>query len=375
MPSRTPGVIRSRGVALHLAAATLVAACSTAAPVNAVPTSVQTSVPTGRPPSAMVDKEVTFDSGGVSVAGSMREASEPGGGPRPAAVLIAGSGPTDRDGNSALAQGDIGTLRFIADELARGGVASLRYDKPGTGRTGLGPYATSGEPVDLAVFSAPVAAAVTFTRQRPGVDGRDMTIVGHSEGALLGLAFAATSKPGSLRRVVLVAPPARRYLDLAREQVTHQLAAAVQSGSIPAATAREMTSQLDAAIRAVRTGAPLPAPLTPPLAGLFNPANARFLAEIDRIDPVAVARSLPKRLSVLVVCADKDIQVSCADTRRLVAALRERPGAVVRFEQLRGVNHVLKEVGTQPSTGAEYTAALPFSRQFARALARFVKAG
>src|SRR5436305_15246668 len=56
-----------------------------------------------------------------------------GSGPFPAVVFIAGSGPTDRDWNSPLLPGSNGSARLIAEELARAGFASLRYDKRASG--------------------------------------------------------------------------------------------------------------------------------------------------------------------------------------------------------------------------------------------------
>src|SRR5215471_3415200 len=56
-----------------------------------------------------------------------------GSGPFPGVVFVAGSGPTDRDWNTPLLPGSNGSARLIADELARAGCASLRYDKRASG--------------------------------------------------------------------------------------------------------------------------------------------------------------------------------------------------------------------------------------------------
>src|SRR5678816_1071136 len=56
-----------------------------------------------------------------------------GAGPWPAALLIAGSGPTDRDGNSPLLEEPVDNLKRLAQALAARGIASLRYDKRGVG--------------------------------------------------------------------------------------------------------------------------------------------------------------------------------------------------------------------------------------------------
>src|ERR1700722_2746918 len=69
-----------------------------------------------------------------------------------AALLIAGSGPTDRDGNSKLLPGQVGTLQSLAQTLSDDGMASLRYDKLGSGQTGLGPYAEDPTKGGVTVF-------------------------------------------------------------------------------------------------------------------------------------------------------------------------------------------------------------------------------
>lgn len=87
----------------------------------------------------MSDTEISFQSGDVTLYGSLRLAASPDA-PAPAALILAYSGPTDRNGDSALLEGDIGTLRFIADLLEKQGISSLRYDKLGSGETALGDY-------------------------------------------------------------------------------------------------------------------------------------------------------------------------------------------------------------------------------------------
>ena len=84
-----------------------------------------------------VDDEVSFDADGLTIHGTYRHQQDAG--PGPAALLISESGPTDRNGDNAVV-GPIGNMRQLAEQLSDSGVASLRYDKVGTGKTGLGPY-------------------------------------------------------------------------------------------------------------------------------------------------------------------------------------------------------------------------------------------
>src|SRR5437868_5892579 len=75
--------------------------------------------------------EVTWLLGETSVSGTLFRPVGPG--PFPAVVMVAGSGPTDRDWNSPLLPGTNGSARLLAEELAQAGIASLRYDKRASG--------------------------------------------------------------------------------------------------------------------------------------------------------------------------------------------------------------------------------------------------
>src|SRR5215470_3378295 len=75
--------------------------------------------------------EVTWQLGETSVYGTVVRPVGPG--PFPAVVMVAGSGPTDRDWNSPLLPGSNGSARLLAEALAEAGFASLRYDKRASG--------------------------------------------------------------------------------------------------------------------------------------------------------------------------------------------------------------------------------------------------
>src|SRR4051794_4369481 len=99
-----------------------------------------TASPASRTTPAWVEEEVSFRVDGMTVYGTWRHPARPGA-KVPAVLIIAGSGPTDRDGNSPGLSG-MDTYKTLAGLLSAGGVASLRYDKLSSGKTGLGPYAS-----------------------------------------------------------------------------------------------------------------------------------------------------------------------------------------------------------------------------------------
>lgn len=106
------------------------------------------------------DKEIQFQSGDKNQNKNV-----------PGVIIIAGSGPTDRNGNSTVSNtyGNVNTYKWIADLLAKNGYASLRYDKFGSGKTGLGPYT----PSDIAgltfnIFLQEANNALKYLGNQPG---------------------------------------------------------------------------------------------------------------------------------------------------------------------------------------------------------------
>ena len=135
------------------------------------------------PPFPYAVEEVQFDNPeapGVRLAGTL--AKPEGEGPFPCVVLITGSGPQDRDETLF----DHKPFAVWADALARAGVASLRYDDRGVGKsTGLFSSATSDD------FASDAKAAVRFLRSRSDVDPKRIGLMGHSEGGLIAPMVAA----------------------------------------------------------------------------------------------------------------------------------------------------------------------------------------
>ncbi len=320
-------------------------------------------------PASWTDDPVSFPVANMTVYGTFRH---PIGsrGPVPAALLIAGSGPTDRNGDTPLIPGDIGTLKNMAHVLSDDGVASLRYDKLGTGQTGFGSY-TDPATVDLAAFRDEANAALTFLASQTGVDRDRLMVFGHSEGALYAL-LLATASPGTVAPVHalgLVEPASRRILDQVSEQAHAQADTAVQAGRLSAAQAAQSTAAIDAAIAQFRATGQVPPDEPSGLRPIINSANARFLFQEDAVDPAGVAAQLPRGTPVLVTCSDADIQVTCQDVDQLMPGLTSA-GTRIDYVHLTGVDHALKEDASR--TPANYAQPLPFSTQLSSALASFV---
>lgn len=332
--------------------------------------------PTAQPPpptpsASWVEDSVSFPVADMTVYGTFRHRASQARAV-PAALLIAGSGPTDRNGDSAAMPGQVDTLRNLARALSDDGVASLRYDKLGTGQTGLGPYASDPAKLDIGVFRDEAIAALNFLANQSGIDRAHLMALGHSEGALYAmmLATAASGTGPAVRSLGLVEPASRRILDHVSEQAHAQADAAVGSGRVSAARAAESTAAIDRAIQEFRATGQVPLDEPPGLRAVINAANAHALLQEDAIDPAALAAQLPRDLPVLVTCSDADLQITCQDVDALVAGLTGA-GAKTDYVHLTGVDHVLKEDASR--VPANYTKPLPFSAQLVAALASFTQ--
>ena len=104
---------------------------------------------------AAVSREVSFVVGGTTTYGTLDIPAHRSGQRLAAALLLAGSGPTDRNGNDIAANLTPYTLQLIAGELARMGIMSLRFDKYFAGQTGGGTFAANPSSIDLAAYHPP----------------------------------------------------------------------------------------------------------------------------------------------------------------------------------------------------------------------------
>lgn len=333
-----------------------------------------TATPTPTIAPLFAEEEIQFTDGPDTLYGTLSLPNLPG--KRPAALIIAGSGPTNRNGDNPLIRGDVGTLRNIANTLAAAGVASLRYDKIGTGKTGLASHATDASKVDFELYISGALAAYNTLIARPEVDPTKTVIIGHSEGGLIALVLAERLKEkGQPAALVLATPISVPYFDLLRRQITDQFAAAVKAGLFTQDQANTALAELDAIIASLLEKGTPPATITfPAFVQLFgNPVNNRFLAQAAKYDPRQMVAGWAK--PALLFCATLDVQVSCGDVEALRAAF-PTANTGVQFVALKGVNHVLKEVTTPNENPLEDygNPALPFSQEAASTLTAFVTA-
>ncbi|PKP90826.1 MAG: alpha/beta hydrolase [Alphaproteobacteria bacterium HGW-Alphaproteobacteria-14] len=267
------------------------------------------------------------------------------------ALIIPGSGPTDRDGNNPLGV-RAASYRLLAEGLAAEGIASVRIDK--RGMFGSAAAIPDANAVTIADYVADTAAWVGVIRATTGASC--VWLLGHSEGGLV--ALAAAQEVEGLCGLVLIAAPGRPLGEVLKEQLRANPANAPLLGAAESAIDQLAAGQrVDAAT------------LPPALLPLFNPALQDYFISIMALDPADLAARA--QLPILIVQGGKDLQVSVADAQRLKAA---NPSAALTI--LPDASHVLKDVaGNSPADNmATYTAPdLPLAKGIIAAIAGFIQ--
>jgi uncharacterized protein len=316
-----------------------------------------------------VDDEVSFVADGLTLYGTYHHRA--GGSPAPAALLISESGQTDRNGDNAVA-GPVGTMKALAGLLSDRGVASLRYDKVGTGRTGLGPY--QGHPTDVgsAVYTAGAKAAVRFLAGQSGTDKDRISVYALGEGTVHAMTLAgeggqaADASAPKIHSLGLLQPLSARYLDLISQRVRSDVDSEVKAGRKTSVEADQVVAAWNAAVGQARTDGSAPTDLPDGLSAILNPKNVKAVVEADAIDPLALASKIPAGTPVLLTCSDSDAQASCRAVQPLADALKQTQ---LDFVQLKGASHVLKDDPTDSIKN--YAKDQPLTPQFVNALDKF----
>ncbi|HEV8194866.1 MAG TPA: alpha/beta fold hydrolase [Ktedonobacterales bacterium] len=257
--------------------------------------------------------------------------------PFPAVVMVAGSGPTDRDWNSPLLPGSNGSARLLAEALARAGFASLRYDKRASG-----PRARENMQVLIGKLSMQshvdelTGAVRTLASQAHVREGRIFALA-NSEGTLHALNYQVHRPAIPFAGLTLIGPPGRPVGVVARSQL------AVQAAVIPNGDA--LLALYDAAIARFLAGEPMaPDPALPQdvqmiLQALETPANLPFARELWMADAATPLKRVD--VPVLVVIGGQDLQEDWqADGEPLQRAAAGHENVSFLFPE--NANHVLK---------------------------------
>jgi dienelactone hydrolase len=268
------------------------------------------------------DERVNVPANGFNLAGTVSKASSANT-RNPAVILVAGSGPLDRDETVA----GIPIFGQLAGALADAGLVVLRYDKRGNGQSG-----GRAEAASITDYADDLRAAVKFMGNRKDVDPRRIAVAGHTEGGLV--ALLAGSKDSHIAALVLMNTPGHLGSEVILAQQQHILDRSKLSDEEKRARV-ELQKRIHDAVITGKGWDALPAQLR-------RQVDTPEYQSILTFDPATV---MPKvRQPVLVVQSALDAEIDPSNGDRLASLARSRKRqAPVDLVKLDGVNHLFIE--------------------------------
>jgi len=279
---------------------------------------------------------VSWPVGGIDVEATLTRPRRRG--PFPSVIMVAGSGPTDRNWTTPLLPGANGSAGLLARALTDAGFVTLRYDKLASGPHARENAAQMMGKISLQSHLDELAGGVRLLSKRDDVDPGCIFVLTNSEGAIHALNYQTHAPDPPFAGLVLTAAPARPAGALARAQIAAQLA--------PVPGGEQLLAEYDAVMadfvagRPVQAGANLPESLRNVILSVTSPANQPFARELWVTDPLVWLAEVTA--PVLVVIGKKDIQVDWQTDGPLFEALAvNHPNITIVYPD--DANHVLKQ--------------------------------
>lgn len=262
----------------------------------------------------------------------------------PVALIIAGSGPTDRNGNNPMMKNN--SLKMLAEALAKNGIASLRFDKRGVGES----KAAGGVSESALVFEnyiEDVKSWVNYLKQDKRFS--KIIIIGHSEGSLIGMIGGAK---------------ADKFISIAGAGDSADKILKTQIGARSMKQLDDMTFPI---IDSLKNGFTVKK-VDPMLNSLFRPSVQPYLISWFKYNPQTEIKKLT--IPILIVQGNKDIQVTEKDAENLANA--NKNSELVIIDKM---NHIFKNIdGDNQANMASYNnESLPLSEVLVEKITAFIQ--
>lgn len=258
----------------------------------------------------------------------------------PVVIIIAGSGPTNKDGNS-------NSLKMLSQQLLEKGIATVRFDKRGLGDNAALIAHEKDLTIDMLIED--VISMIQFMKQ----DKRftSVSIIGHSEGSLIGMVAAQKEE---VTKFVSLAGMGNSADSLLLEQLQGQLTP-------------ELQKEANTIIQQMKEGKQT-ATVPNELLTLFRPSVQPYLISLFAYDPAEIIKTL--NMPVLIVNGTHDIQVSVQEANRLKEAKADAELFIIE-----GMNHILKQApADREGNLATYVdESLPIDKELAEKVSAFLK--
>lgn len=317
---------------------------------------------TPKPPFPYYSEDVEYDNASKSLHYGATFTRPKGDGKYPAVIIISGSGTQDRDGTMFKGHKP---YMVLADYLTRNGIAVLRVDDRGAGKSSMGDSINYKTSLD---FSYDVESSLNYLETRPDVDRKHLGLIGHSEGGMIAPMVAVRRKDVSF--IVLWAGPIVGGGRILAEQYANEL---LQEGVDSAAVAsfekvylqilgmfasapdeQTLDKNLMTAFNAWQSAQPqkildalnirgdMTAKMTKMFNGLYETPWIRFFITYDAEKTLGEVKC-----AVLVINGEKDNQVNAsenlADAREILTKSGNKHFEV---KALPGLNHLLQTANT-----------------------------
>ena len=227
------------------------------------------------------------------------------------AIIISGSGPTDRDGNNTSMKSDY--LKMLAEGLQENGISTYRYDKRGVGKS-VGDL-KSGHEIKFSDYINDAVSIINHFKESKTF--KEVVVIGHSEGALIGMIASQSIAD----RYISIAGAGEDYLTLIERQLSIQ-PPFVKSMSEPIIEKLKNKKLVDS--------------VPPLLNSLFRVDVQTYLIDASSYDPSVEISKL--NMPILIIQGSTDIQIEVSDALILHKAAKNS-----RLEIIDGMNHVLRQ--------------------------------
>jgi len=259
-------------------------------------------------------------------------------------LIIAGSGPTDRNGNNPIMTNN--SLLMLAKELQKNGIASVRYDK-----RGIGESKNSGlQESDLRFehYVKDVEDWVELLKENDRFS--EIIVLGHSEGSLIGM---IASQKNEVEKFISVAGAGISAGDIIRQQLKAQ-PPVVLNQSLP------IIEKLENGEREEN--------VPQMLYSLFRPSVQPYMISWFKYDPQKEIAKLDK--PVLIIQGTTDIQVSVSDADKLALANKKSQKQIIE-----GMNHILKEAEADRQKNIQTYSMpdLPLKKELMEVILKFIE--
>ena len=302
-----------------------------------------------------ISEEVVFNSGKIKLAGTLTIPKD-NRKKHPAVILISGSGPQDRNEDTVGPGGlKFGIFKQIAHVLSENGIAVLRYDDRGVGKSGGNFKGATQED-----FVQDAKSAIEFLRNRKDILKDKIALVGHSEGAIIALRIAKEN-PDLIKAIVLLAGTAKTGDKVLKEQFTYTLDCLELSEKEKAKFLKNYENFLK-----LLKGKPVDKKFEEKIMPIIKP-QINWLKSFVNYDPLSELNKV--KAKILIINGEKDKQVFPHHAKMLYQKLKELNKSVT-LKIFPNLNHLL--IPSETGNYSEYTRQMMEGKRISPKLLKFL---